>query len=181
MIPGVFAPEIVGPQKTALQQVLTQPGRLLGGEVRRADLGHHDERTIEQGGVRQIENEVIRLARRIDADDRLGQLRKPDRQVDVGSRIVHRPAAAVAVAAAGKHHAAEVEGSVEALGRRTADGLEETAASAAELRARRADAEGEQHRRGRRTNQPSAAAHDCIVFAQWSSWLRANQTLQLTC
>src|SRR5262249_22080221 len=61
--------------------------------------------------------EMVRLTVGTAADARLGELGQPNRQVEVGARIVDRPVTAVAVAALRQHDAAEVEAAVEALGR----------------------------------------------------------------
>ena len=58
--------------------------------------------------------EVLRIAGRMDADARPGQFGEADRHVDVGARIVDRPAAAIAHAAVREHHPAEIEAAVEA-------------------------------------------------------------------
>jgi hypothetical protein len=45
-IPGVLAPEIVGPQKPAAQQIVLQVGGLQLVKVGATRLGHHDERAV---------------------------------------------------------------------------------------------------------------------------------------
>ena len=125
MLPRVAAPEVVGPEEAALEQVLAQVLGLCRPDVGGADLRHHDERALEDRRIGELHHEVVRLAVGLAADARLGQLREPDRQVDVGARIVDLQPPPSPSLALREHDPAEVERAVEALRRRAADRLEE--------------------------------------------------------
>ena len=114
-LPRVLPPEIVSPQEAALDEVLTQTRGLVLVEMGRPDLGHHDERTPKEHRIGETNEHVFRVALRISADRRLGQLRQADRQVLVRPRPVHAPVATVTVAIAVKRHPAELKRSVEVL------------------------------------------------------------------
>ena len=62
VLPRVAAPEVVGPQEAALEQILAQPLHFVVIEIERPDLRHHDERTLEELVVGEPDDEVIRLA-----------------------------------------------------------------------------------------------------------------------
>src|SRR2546428_1052556 len=111
-IPRVLAPEIIGPQETALEQVVAQPRRLLLVEVRAARLGHHDERTLEQLLVRQTQQDVLVLALRAPAHRQRRQLGETIGEVDVRPGPIDVPAVSVAVARVAKHDPAELEATV---------------------------------------------------------------------
>ena len=90
--------------------------------------------------IGQLDDQVIGFVAAPRADRRLGQLRQADRQVDVGPRVVHAPAAAVAVAIAAERDAAELERAVEVFGRGRTD-TEPAASAAASLPLTRLDRE----------------------------------------
>src|SRR5262245_45710818 len=72
--PRVFAPEVIGPEEAALFKVETQLRRFLVVEGGPARLGHHDERTIEQRGIGQLDEQMVRFSRLVLADMGLGEL-----------------------------------------------------------------------------------------------------------
>jgi hypothetical protein len=115
-LPRVLAPEIIGPHEATLEHIGAQRFGFRGVEIRRAHLGHHHHRALKQRFVGQLHDHVIRLLRRGKADGGLGQFRQPNRHVDVGTRIVHAPAAAVAGAVAVERHAAELVEAVKVFG-----------------------------------------------------------------
>ena len=131
--PGPLAPEVIGPQEAALQQVAAQRLGLRIGDVGGANLRHHDERALEERRIGQLDDEVLRLLRSREPDGGLGQLRQADRHVDVGTGEVDAPPAAVAVAILAKRDAAELPRAVEIFGNRRPH-AESTAAAAAALR-----------------------------------------------
>jgi hypothetical protein len=86
-------------------------------QERAAGLRHHDERAAEEQRVGQPHDDVVVLFVRIARDRRLGQLREPERQVDVGARIVDAPSVAVSGRGGPKPDPAEQKRSVVVLGR----------------------------------------------------------------
>ena len=82
--PRVLAPEVIGPQEAALEQIVAEPFRLGGVEEGRAHFGHHDERALEQ--LRSVSRTTWCLGS-FGAAKLTGVLvssDKPDRQVDLG-------------------------------------------------------------------------------------------------
>ena len=122
--PTRSAPEIVGPEESALQQILAQPFGFLVVEVDAPTSvimmnGHWNS----VSSVSRM-SEVVRVARRRPADRCLGEFGQPDREVDVGARPVHVPVAAVAARIVAEHDPAELEGAVEVGGARDAERAE---------------------------------------------------------
>ena len=93
--------------------------------------GHWNKRRIGQP-----DDDVIRFLRAREADRGLGELRQPDRHVDVGARKVDAPAAAVAVAILPERDAAELPRAVEVFGNGGPDVEPAAAAAAAPRRLR---------------------------------------------
>jgi hypothetical protein len=60
--PCIAAPEVVGPQEAAFEQVLAEPRGFLLIEERGSDLGHHDERTPEHRIVGETNEQRVGLA-----------------------------------------------------------------------------------------------------------------------
>ncbi len=140
------APEIVRPEKPALQEVLPQVRDLLVGELRRARVLDRHDRTVEQELVVGAQDEMVRLAVGILADAGLRQLREADHEVDVGVGIVGPPSlTAVRPAHLPVVQAAEVERPVEALRRRVPDDPRAARPLKVFLRA---DGSGNRQRRG---------------------------------
>src|SRR5207244_9098464 len=102
-----------------------------------------DDRAIKQLRPAKIDQQVVRLVLRVEADVRLGQLGEADREVDVGARIVGAPAPIPAVGRLPVDDAAVMEAAVEILRLGNVSGAEAEEAAAAELRVR--------HRRGDKT------------------------------
>ena len=92
-VPRALAPEVVGPEKSALEQVLAQVRHLLLVEDQAARLGHHDERAPEERRSVSWQHEVTGFAARRRCSRGSRQLRQAKREVDVGARVVHAPAA----------------------------------------------------------------------------------------
>jgi hypothetical protein len=130
-LPRVLTPEIVGPHETALEHVGAQRFGFGGVEIRCADLRHHHHRALEQCLVGEPYNHVIRLLWSREADVGFGELRQADRHVDVGTRKIDAPAAAITAAVAAKRDAAELVQTVEIFGNRRTN--IETAAPTAAL------------------------------------------------
>src|SRR5262245_11791580 len=107
-LPRVSAPEVVGPEKPTFEEIRTQSLDLLVIEVRRADLGHHHERTLEQRFIREPDDQVVRLAVGVKADWCPRELRQTDRKIHVGLWVVDPPTTAIS-AAATIRHAAKME------------------------------------------------------------------------
>jgi hypothetical protein len=131
--PGVLAPEVIGPEKAALQQVIAQRLRLRVVEIRGADFRHHDERTLVERRIGEPDHDVLWILRSGEADRRLGQLGEPDRHIDVGARKIDAPPAAVAGAVRAECDAAELPRPVEVFGDRRPH-AEPAAPAAAPLR-----------------------------------------------
>ena len=115
VLPRVRAPRIVHPEKSALEHVVAQRLGLFGLEVRAAELAHHDERAIEQLGIGGHDHVVVRRAGLVEVDRRLGELRQPDGEILIGARVIHAPAAAVAVVGLAIRQPAEREVAGEAV------------------------------------------------------------------
>src|SRR5262245_55919358 len=128
--PRVLAPEVISPQKAALFEVKTQLRSFVVVEADPAWLGHHDERTIEERRIGQLNEQMFRFARLILADVGLGELGQTEREINVGARIIDAPASAVALEGIAKNDAAEVKAAVEILRRRGTRAEAEPAASA---------------------------------------------------
>src|ERR1700704_757471 len=110
---GELAPEIVGPEKAALEHVVAQLPGFGFVEERTARFGHHHERTVIEQRIGQSDDDMLIAVFRVAADGRRGELREPERQVDVGSRVIDAPAVAVAVRGVPKEDAAEEKVAVE--------------------------------------------------------------------
>jgi hypothetical protein len=106
-------------QEAALQQVLAQPRDLLVGEIRRAAVLDEREPALEQLVVCGPDDDELRLAFAVHRDGRLGQLRQPHAEIDVGAGIVRAPAL-LFTAIALEHEPAEVEPALEGVGCREA-------------------------------------------------------------
>src|SRR5262245_51847043 len=108
-------PEIIGPEKTALQEIVAQAKHLRLAELRGARVLDGDEGTPEQLFVVGVHDETIWLTAGLKADARLRQLREADAEVGVGVGIVGPPALAAGLAPDGcVEEAAEAERAVEA-------------------------------------------------------------------
>jgi len=94
-LPGIGSPEVVHPEKAALQQVRLERLGILGREEQTADLLHQDDRTLVQLLAVQANDEMVRLPGGVLADGDLRQFRDANRQVDVCKRVVREPVAAV--------------------------------------------------------------------------------------
>ena len=73
---------------------------------------------------------MVRFPRLVLADMRLGELGQPQREVDVGARVIDAPPSAVALEGIAEDDAAEVKAAVEILRRRRTGAKAEPAASA---------------------------------------------------
>ena len=73
-LPRPGAPEVISPEKPALQQILPEALRFGRTEVGVSHLGHHDERALKQEIVGQSQEDVIGFSGRVAADARAGQL-----------------------------------------------------------------------------------------------------------
>ena len=91
---------------------VAQVRRLVLVEVRTARFRQHDERALVELVVGQADQDVIEFAAAVFADPRRGQFRQPVGEVDVGARVVHPPAVAVAIRILAEHDPAEHEGAV---------------------------------------------------------------------
>jgi hypothetical protein len=107
--PGIFAPEVVCPDEAALPDVLPQPGRIGLIEERRPDFRHHHERALEQVRIGRRDDDVVGTAALVLADGRFGELAQTKREVQIGLRVVDRPAAAVAIERLAEGQPAEYE------------------------------------------------------------------------
>src|SRR5207253_2749467 len=96
--PRIRTPEVVRPQKTALEQVVAKMRRFHSADRRRPDFRHHDERTVEHLGIGELDQQWTRFSADVAAYGGLGQLGQPNRQVDVSARVVHAPVAAAVTA-----------------------------------------------------------------------------------
>src|SRR4029453_5603809 len=94
VVPFRVAPEVVDPEEAAFQQVVTEAGYLLLGELGCSHVLHVQVRTVEEIVVGQPEREVIWLTVRATADARPGQFRETEGEVYVGVGIVRGPAGA---------------------------------------------------------------------------------------
>ena len=112
VIERVVAPEIIGPQKPAVEQVIAQVRRFFDAEVRAARLRHHEERTVIDLGIGQPVDAVIEVAGQVAADGSGGELGESITEILVGARPVDGPSAAVAVHRVVEHDAAEHERAV---------------------------------------------------------------------
>ena len=104
LVPRAGPPEVVDPQESALEQVLAQPLRLYRPQAHRPDVRRHQERTTEHRVVRHSHHPVVGIADLVQVDVRGGHLRQPDHEVDVGERIVGRPAATRTLAPVARVH-----------------------------------------------------------------------------
>ena len=77
-LPRVAAPEIVGPEKPAFQEIDPQLRCLLFAEVRASRLCHHDERTLEELRVCETDNDMSGIAFYVQGHRRLGHLGQPE-------------------------------------------------------------------------------------------------------
>src|SRR4029453_16945049 len=91
--------EVVGPEEAALQQILAQTDDLFVAERRRTRIFDLDERALEQRIVCRADDEMVGFAAVLAADAGLGQFGEPNREVDVGVRIVGPPALAAVLPA----------------------------------------------------------------------------------
>jgi len=73
-IPRIRAPEVVDPEEAALQQVRPEPLCIFRAEEQPAHFLHDDDRTLKQFIVSQSNDQMIRLARLIEADRDLREL-----------------------------------------------------------------------------------------------------------
>ena len=113
------SPEVVDPQEAAFQQIVAKPLALLRRQADGADVGGHRERAVEERRVGEAHDPVVRLSALVAADRRLGQLRQPGHQVDLGVGIVGHPSHPHRFGAdALVHDAAEREVAVRHRGRR---------------------------------------------------------------
>src|SRR5712691_6665079 len=62
-LPGVIPPEIVGPQESALEQVIVEVPGFHVIEIDVPDLRHHDERAVEQFRIGEPDHQGIRFPR----------------------------------------------------------------------------------------------------------------------
>ena len=111
--PRVLAPEVVGPEKAALQQILPEIHDFLFVEVDAARLGHHQDRAVKHFGLTEVQQKTFRFAVLVHADRRPRELRQPDREIFVSARKIHVPARAVAVGSVPEHQTAELIAAVE--------------------------------------------------------------------
>jgi len=158
VVPRVAAPEVVDPQEAALVEIEAQRLGVLIADERATHLRRHHERAVEELGIGEANQQMVRLAGGILADIRLRQLRQPDRQVDVGTRPVCVPVAAVPVERRLVHPAAEMKAPVEILCR--GELRSEAAEPApAELRRRETGAQADRGRESDRERPAPAARH----------------------
>jgi hypothetical protein len=108
----VTHPEIVHPEEPALKQVGPQVGGLALVEKRPTRLAHHDERAPEERGVRQPDDDRIRIPFAVLGDARPRQLHQPDRQILVGPGVIHEPAIAIPSRPVSEPHPAEAKTAV---------------------------------------------------------------------
>ena len=92
LFPRVGAPEVIDPQESPLEEVLAQARRLHVTDAHGADVRRHDHRALKQRRVGQPHDPRVWIAVCVPADGDLGQLRRPDHQVDSGIGIVGEPA-----------------------------------------------------------------------------------------
>ena len=114
-LPGVRPPEVVHPEKAALQEIGPEPGRILLAEVQTSDLLHQDHGTAVELVVGEPHDQMVGLARGVEADADFGQLGEPDREIDVGERVIGEPTPAVTPRIHAIDGAAIVKSSVEAV------------------------------------------------------------------
>src|SRR5688572_20015628 len=79
-VPCVRSPEVVHPEKATFQEVRSEADGVFVAEEQRADLLHHDERTLIQLVVCEPDDQMTRRFRAIEADRDLCELGKPDRE-----------------------------------------------------------------------------------------------------
>jgi hypothetical protein len=113
VLPGRLAPEVVDVEKAPREQVTAKRRRFVAAEAGGADVGHEDERELEELGVGEPHHHVVGLARAVGAHLYLGELTQSDHQVGVGVRVIGVPAMAQVFAAHRVvEHAAEDEARV---------------------------------------------------------------------
>jgi hypothetical protein len=78
-------------------------------------------RTLEERGIGELDDDEVRRTPRIERDARPGQFSQPDGEVQLGVRIVRRPALAArfAIDLPAVSAAAEIEAVAEGVGRGT--------------------------------------------------------------
>src|SRR6185369_11454863 len=92
MTPRFGAPEVVGPEETALEQVIPQMLSLIVAEADGAGIRGHEERTIEERGIERTYDVEVRPLILVTTHPRLRQLRQARGQIDLGVGIVGLPA-----------------------------------------------------------------------------------------
>ena len=114
-VPGELAPEVVGPRKPPLEQIGPQRAPL-PRRGRRRDQVQSSSRTDSgsASGSAEIDEQRLGFAF-VHADRRPSQLRESNGKDDIGARVVHVPAGAIALCRFAGDEATELESAVEVV------------------------------------------------------------------